>query len=63
MYDGELRRNLINYAIELLKMIVSIISDGYPKPVRNPISIGMNIYFYLRTRFKKTLGARQALAY
>jgi hypothetical protein len=33
MYDGELGRNLINYAIELLKMIVSIISEGYPKLV------------------------------
>jgi hypothetical protein len=30
VYDGELRRNLTNYAIELLKMIMSIISDGYP---------------------------------
>jgi hypothetical protein len=33
MYDGKLGRNLINYAIELLKMIVSIISEGYPKLV------------------------------
>jgi hypothetical protein len=33
MYDGELGKILINYAIELLKMIVSAISDGYLKHV------------------------------
>jgi hypothetical protein len=32
VYDGDLVRNLINYTIEFLKMIVSIISDGYTRP-------------------------------
>jgi hypothetical protein len=35
VYDGELGRNLINYVIELLKMVlchIRWISDGYPKP-------------------------------
>jgi hypothetical protein len=41
MYDGGLERNLINYAIELLKMIVSVIFDGYPKLVQNQMSKGM----------------------
>jgi hypothetical protein len=34
MYDYELRRNLTNYAIELLKIIVSVISNGYMKPCK-----------------------------
>jgi hypothetical protein len=33
VYDGDLGRNLINYVIELVKMIMSIISDGYPKTI------------------------------
>jgi hypothetical protein len=27
---------------------VSFISDGYPKPVRNPMGMGMDIDFYPR---------------
>jgi hypothetical protein len=27
MYDGELRRKLISYVIELLKMVVSVMSE------------------------------------
>jgi hypothetical protein len=35
VYDGELGKNLINYVIELLKMVlchIRRISDGYLKP-------------------------------
>jgi hypothetical protein len=31
-------------------MIVYVISDGYPKLVRNPMDMGMNINFYPRVR-------------
>jgi hypothetical protein len=33
VYDDKLGRNLVNYVIELLKIIVSIISDEYLKSV------------------------------
>jgi ferredoxin-fold anticodon binding domain-containing protein len=35
VYDSELGRDLINHVIELLKKIVSVISDGYQKPDRH----------------------------
>jgi hypothetical protein len=40
-----LRINLISYAIELLKMIVSVISDGYTKTVRNSKGTSIDINF------------------
>jgi hypothetical protein len=43
VYDGELERNLINYTIEFLKMIMSVISDGYPKSVRNLMDTDIDI--------------------
>lgn len=36
-------RILIDYAIELLKMIVSVISDIYTKPVQNLMSTYMDM--------------------
>lgn len=37
---------MINRAIKLLKMIVYIILDGYPKSIENPIDIDMDMNFY-----------------
>jgi hypothetical protein len=45
VYDDKLGRNLVNYVIELLKIIVSIISDEYLKSVRNPTDTCMDINF------------------
>jgi hypothetical protein len=40
-------------------MIVSIISDGYPKPVRNPMSTGMDINFYPRVWLRADIGSNR----
>jgi hypothetical protein len=41
-------KKIINYAIKLLKIIVPIISNGYPIPIQNLIDTDMNISFYLQ---------------
>jgi hypothetical protein len=40
-------------------MIVSVISDGYPKPVRNPIGMDMYINFYPRVRSQADIGCNR----
>jgi hypothetical protein len=42
VYDVELGRNLINYVIQLLKMVLS-----YPMDIQNPIDMDMDMNFYL----------------
>jgi hypothetical protein len=42
MYDGELGRNLINYAIELLKKL----GLSYSTDIRNLMGTSMDINFY-----------------
>jgi hypothetical protein len=49
VHDGELRRYLVNYAIELLKIFVSVISEECPKPVYNLMGTYMDINLYLWT--------------
>jgi hypothetical protein len=46
VHDGELRRYLVNYAIELLKIIVSVISEECSKPVYNLTDTAMDINLY-----------------
>jgi hypothetical protein len=41
VYDVDLERNLINYAIQLLKMVLS-----YPMDIRNPMGMNMDMNFY-----------------
>jgi hypothetical protein len=41
VYDVELGRNLINYVIQLLKMVLS-----YPMDIRNPTDMDMDMNFY-----------------
>jgi hypothetical protein len=40
-------------------MIVSVISDRYPKPVRNPMGTGMNINFYPRVWSRADIGCNR----
>jgi hypothetical protein len=56
MYDDKLGKILINYAIELLKMIVSAISDGYLKHVRNPVDTSVDINLYQRVWSRTDIG-------
>ena len=44
-------------------MIVSVISDGYLKPVQNPMDMGMDINFYLRVRSRADIGCNRVYGY
>jgi hypothetical protein len=63
MCDSELVRNFINYCIKLLKkMIVSVISNRYPKPEWNLMGTNTDINFYPWVYSRAAIGCNRGYA-